>query len=421
MRFLKYCLLTAFSFCLLVNSSAQLDNDIRSAKTYITQFKQNRNQNNLLNQAFISLESAGKSPSNLTSREYWKTRAEFMSVLGNQLNNAKLFGSIDAEGLPKVNYPGLQALDCLYKASEIEGSAASFNAICQLMQENILVLYNESLVQIEYDLVQEARISLEAIGNCCNWLISHDQELAYQNAQMHAASYYLAAGLISEDEDIIERCDLIKKAFFLKHLGNNIIGDLLQCPELTSDSIAALEVIAMPDYESESVQFLYAKINAGLIEGRSDDIFLNWINDALKSNPDGPELLFGASLTHEIRYRQEASKNNVKMARHHFKLALDYIERCIAQEIIPDAYYMAGLVHYNAFAYGLSEVVPDANFDEAQRYFILAEIENPNNLPLLSALEFIYHYKNDFEMAEEFRTRIEKIKSGQSLKSYFQR
>jgi hypothetical protein len=59
--------------------------------------------------------------------------------------------------------------------------------------------------------------------------------------------------------------------------------------------------------------------------------------------------------------------------------------------------------------------------DEALAYFILAEIESPNNLPLLSALEFIYHYKNDFEMAEEFRIRMDKIKSGEHLQSYFQR
>jgi hypothetical protein len=402
-------------------SFSQIDDNIRSAKTGIAQFNQNRNNNSLLNKAYTAIELAGKSSDNIRSREYWKTRAEVLSLIGSQWNTVKLFGNSDEEYLPKIEHPGLESLLCLYQAAEMEGSAASFASICQLMQENMLVLYNEALVQIEYNQTLQARLSLISNAESAEWLISQGQTLVFQNKELHAASYYLASTLIAAEDDPLEKCNLLKKAFNLHHLGATLIEDLLACPELSSDSIAALEVAAMPRYIADEELFLYAKINAGLLEARGDDEFISWLNKALLTNPDGPELLFGASLTHEIRYREEATNGNVQAAQFHFDQAIAFIQKCINTESVPDAFYMAGLIHYNAYAHGLSSYVPKANMDEALAYFILAEIESPNNLPLLSALEFIYHYKNDFEMAEEFRIRMDKIKSGEHLQSYFQR
>jgi hypothetical protein len=61
-----------------------------------------------------------------------------------------------------------------------------------------------------------------------------------------------------------------------------------------------------------------------------------------------------------------------------------------------------------------------ALFDESLPYFQKAEILNPNDMNTLVALSEIYARKDEYELAGEFKKRIEVVKGGgKNEKSYF--
>ena len=62
----------------------------------------------------------------------------------------------------------------------------------------------------------------------------------------------------------------------------------------------------------------------------------------------------------------------------------------------------------------------NGEFDKALPYFQKAEKVDANDMNTLIALKEIYARKNDLELSNEFKTRIERVQSGEmNATSYF--
>jgi len=83
--------------------------------------------------------------------------------------------------------------------------------------------------------------------------------------------------------------------------------------------------------------------------------------------------------------------------------------------VLADDYSKEGLKKYDA----LKEKV-NGEFDKALPYFQKAEKVDPNDLNTLIALKEIYARKNDLELSNEFKNRIDRAQSDdKNPTSYF--
>ena len=58
-------------------------------------------------------------------------------------------------------------------------------------------------------------------------------------------------------------------------------------------------------------------------------------------------------------------------------------------------------------------------FDSALPYFQRAEKVQPGDIGTLSALQEIYARKDNLEMVKEFKSRLEKVKAGETIESSY--
>ena len=124
-----------------------------------------------------------------------------------------------------------------------------------------------------------------------------------------------------------------------------------------------------------------------------------------------------------------------------FSEALNYYQQALSKdENYTDAIYSIGALYYNkaaVYTQELSVLADDyskeglkkydalkekvnGEFDKALPYFQKAEKVDANDMNTLIALKEIYARKNDLELSNEFKTRIERVQSGEmNATSYF--
>jgi tetratricopeptide (TPR) repeat protein len=81
---------------------------------------------------------------------------------------------------------------------------------------------------------------------------------------------------------------------------------------------------------------------------------------------------------------------------------------------LQDDYSKEGIEKYNKMR---DQVI--AEFDKALPYFKQAEQIAPDDVNTLIALKEIYAKKDDIEMSNVFKDRLEKVQAGEEVESYF--
>ena len=191
----------------------------------------------------------------------------------------------------------------------------------------------------------------------------------------------------------------------------------------------------------DDLGLLYSEINhylrAGNIEVLEDKLMM-----AIEKDPENPSLYSTLGNVYDNLYQNAASEGKQEQASAYFNSAKEYYERAI--EMKPeytDAIYSIGALYYNKAALitqQMNELANDysaagtekfnakkkeveAIFDTALPYFKSVEKLDPNDRNTLIALKEIYARKNEFEMSNEFKDRLDRVESGGTNEaSYFQ-
>lgn len=176
---------------------------------------------------------------------------------------------------------------------------------------------------------------------------------------------------------------------------------------------------------------LFAEINDYLKKGKLEEL-ISRLNEAIKQEPNNVGLYVTLGNVYDNLYQGEMRAQNADKADAYFKEAEKNYHN--AQEKDPnnmDAAYSLGSLFYNKAAFLIQKLnsLPNDNasevmqlFDTALPYFQKAETLNPNDLNTLIALSEIYARKEDTDKSNEFKKRLETVKSGDSNKnSYFKK
>jgi tetratricopeptide (TPR) repeat protein len=188
-----------------------------------------------------------------------------------------------------------------------------------------------------------------------------------------------------------------------------------------------------------NTEILFAEINYYLKEGKLDDL-VSKLELAIEKEPDNISLYTTLGNVYDNLFQRELESGNKEQAAEYFDKALKYYDQALQKDpAYFDAIYSIGALYYNkaaALTVELKALESDLSregmrkfnekekevfefFDKALPYFQGAEKINPNDQNTLIALREIYARKNEMQISEEFRKRIERIAAGESNESYF--
>jgi len=190
----------------------------------------------------------------------------------------------------------------------------------------------------------------------------------------------------------------------------------------------------------EDAGLLFAEINSYLKKGKLEDL-TDRLKQAIAQEPNNVHVYVTLGNVYDNLYQREQQAKNVAKAEEYFNLAKkQYSDAQAKDPKNVDAVYSLGALYYNKAAFRTQELnaLPEdfssagmkryetmknelmALFDESLPYFRKAETLNPNDMNTLVALSEIYARKDEYELAGEFKKRIEVVKGGgKNEKSYF--
>ena len=190
----------------------------------------------------------------------------------------------------------------------------------------------------------------------------------------------------------------------------------------------------------EDAGLLFAEINSYLKKGKLEDL-TDRLKQAIAQEPNNVQLYVTLGNVYDNLYQREQQAKNAAKAEEYFNLAKkQYSDAQAKDPKNVDAVYSLGALYYNKAAFRTQELnaLPEdfssagmkryetmknelmALFDESLPYFRKAETLNPNDMNTLVALSEIYARKDEYELAGEFKKRIEVVKEGgKNEKSYF--
>ncbi|MCB0585832.1 MAG: hypothetical protein KDD06_10980, partial [Phaeodactylibacter sp.] len=192
----------------------------------------------------------------------------------------------------------------------------------------------------------------------------------------------------------------------------------------------------------DDVSLLFAEINHFLRINKLDEL-IGKLEMAIQKEPDNVSLYSTLGNVYDNLQQREMKDGNEEKAQEYFDKALKYYNQAVEKDPeYSDAVYSIGALYYNRAASMTQELNKYADdyskeglkkyedlkdkifkeFDKALPYFQKAEALNPSDMNTLIALKEIYARKDDLEMSNEFKERLEKVQNGEAIEaSYFKK
>lgn len=369
----------------------------------------------------------------------WQTKGEIYStivqrdMMMRQINPAHpLSGDNDA----------LAAFEAFEKAYNMATKKFEKSDAVKGIAEIQSYLVNMGLMKYEAQAYDKAYRSFDALVRSHDILSAEkmksylDDPEQYQNQLYVSALCAQLAGMNDEAERYYMR--LYEKG----NAQSAVYEGLYQIKTAKGDDDAAERILkeGRQKYPNDA-GLLFAEINLYLKKGELDGLIAR-LKQAIEQEPNNLSLYITLGSVYDNLYQREIQAKNDDKAAENFAEAKKYYEKAI--EIDPrsgDAYYSLGALYYNKAAartQDLNALPQDdysaatikkyqqiqkeiiALFDQALPYFQKSEALNPNDTNTLIALSEIYARKDDLEMANEFKKRLDTVRSGgKNAQPYF--
>lgn len=355
------------------------------------------------------------------------------------VRTSELLGS--PEDLPKVDNPAVKAADAYMKAfqtSEKKGDQAKAIKGLANLQGN---LTNAGIFGIQDKDYATSYANFSKSVAIHEFLLANGAESALSlEDKINDEKYYTAvSALLTQQYDAaLPIYEALKAA---KYDDSGVYDGLYKIYSAKGDKEKALMLLnegraAFPD----DSQLLFTEINYYLGEKKLD-VLIDKIKLAIEKEPENVSLHATLGNVYDNLYQKEAKEGEEAKADEYFEKAKVAYQTALEKK--PDftsAIYAIGALYFNRGAAMTQELVRlnddfskegqkkydalkakvDGEFEAALPYFKQAEEVDPNDLNTLIALKEIYARKSEFEISNEFKTRIETIQGGGTVeKSYF--
>ncbi len=399
-----------------------------------------------LAEAVEAIEKAIADPTTAAIGKTWQLRGDLFNEITAQIVNARQLaaqglGIGNTDDLPKVKDIGLETFKSYKKVIELAlkpgEKKPAIKGIASL-QNN---LQNLGIFQFED---QDFKSAFHSFATCLDMhdILKENKEKSIfdEPAKYEDQIFYVGLAALSSDMKM-EAKPYFMKLYEMKADKPAMYEALYNIEAETAGPEAAYKYLAegRKNYPNE-VSLLFAEINHYLRINKLDAL-IDQLKAAIQLEPNNVSLYTTMGSVYDNLQQNAMAAGDKAKAEEYTTLALDYFNQALSKDPKNiDALYSIGALYYNKAAVmtqELNKLSEDysragierynnkkkeviAQFDVALPYFQRCESINPNDRNTLIALKEIYAKKDDVEMSNEFKSRLEKIEAGgKNEKSYF--
>lgn len=386
-----------------------------------------------INQALQYPEAQALASAWITKGDIYNTFLQ-RDMVKRQFNaNFALTGDNDALEAFNAYQKGYEIATKLYEKSDaIKGSSE--------VQGHLINIGVSKYEAAEY---MKAFLSFQAALQSHDLLKSNAQKSILDDQEQYNDQVYitaLAAQLAKRNDDALRYYEILYKAGTDKPA---VYEGIYNIKMEKGDDAGAMKILAEGRQKfPEDSALLFAQINDYLKRGKLEEL-TGVLQQAIKQEPDNVGLYITLGNVYDNLYQAELRAQNAARADEYFNAAKKYyLDATSRDPQNVDAAYSLGSLYYNKAAILTQEMnaLPEdssqeglqrlgdmrneimALFDTALPYFQKAESLDPNDLNTLTALSEIYARKEDLELSNAFKKRLETVRGGgKNAKSYFDR
>ncbi len=301
------------------------------------------------------------------------------------------------------------------------------------------LLNNQAVTEYQKEQNVAAFATFTAVIDAHNILTKEGEKSPLEEKQVKDAKFSAAVtGMLADKKQ--ESLSFLKELVAAKY-ENPYMYDMLYNAYLETDKAKAVNYLETGrKMYPEDVSLLFTEINHYLREGKMDEL-TGKLKLAIEKEPDNKSLYLTLGNVYDNLFQKALEAKDNATSELNFEQALTHYQKAL--DIDPnytDAIYSIGALYYNkaaVYTQELSKLADDyskeglkkydalkekvnAEFDKALPYFQKAEKVSPNDLNTLVALKEIYARKNDLELSNEFKVRLENVQAGEkNPTSYF--
>lgn len=375
-----------------------------------------------------------------------KALVEIGDIYSSAVNAYIIARSTSAE--PKateklVEAPAVKAAEAYmaaYKNADPKKGKSAIKAAMKGLQALQGNISNEGIYAIQDGNYAESMTAFKTSVMAHEFLTANGEASALDAEKLNDEKYYAGLSAI-----LLKKFDVAEPMFLelynAKYSDASLYDGLYKIYEAKGDMKTAGKYLAEGRAAfPEETSLLFTEINYYLTEGRLGEL-TGKLDEAIKKEPDNTSLYATLGQVFEQLYTQATEEGNEAAAKDYFNKAKAKYEEGLTKD--PEAarlIYSLGAMIYNRGAAMSQQLVEldsdytkegqkkyealkaevDAEFDKALPYFQKAEMTEPGDLNTLIALKEMYARKSEYEVSNEFKTRIETIQEGGKVeKSYF--
>jgi tetratricopeptide (TPR) repeat protein len=369
----------------------------------------------------------------------WLTRGEIYSAIATQIVTDRQLGMGLSEGLPEVEKPAVtafqaysQALELAEKNRDIKNAVSGLQALQGTLSNKGIFHYEDKEYTIAYE-------NFDALLMSHKMLQDIGEESGLKEEDYNRQIYI--TGLAALNAEKMDKAEMLFQKLYDMEYDEPAIYEALYTIKSEKNSPEDAYSILEKGKERypEDVSLLFAEINHYLKLGQSEKL-IDKLERAIEAEPENPSLYSVMGNAYETIYQKRTQEGKEEEAQEAFNQALNYYDQ--ARELDESnitAIYSAGALYYNRAAQltqKMLELQDDyskegiekynkmrdqviAEFDKALPYFKQVEQIAPGDVNTLIALKEIYAKKDDIEMSNVFKDRLEKVQAGEEVESYF--
>jgi tetratricopeptide (TPR) repeat protein len=371
----------------------------------------------------------------------WNTKGEIYNEIAIQVVTVRQLGMGDASELPQVDNPALVAFEAF--ANGLKYAEKGFeekDAIkgLQTVQPN---LSNLGVFHYEDQKFEGAYKSFKAVIDAHKLLKEKGEESTLDAEEEYHNQMYIT-GLAALNANSLDKAKPYFEELYNMNYDKPSIYEAMYKIEAQESSPEAAYKYLQKGRERypEDVTLLFADINHALQTGQLDAL-LGKLQDAIQKEPNNVTLYTTTGSVYDQLYQKAVSSDDEEKAQEYFDKAMENFNKALEiNEDNFDAIYSIGTLYYNkaaAMTQDLQKLADDyskegiekyealkekifAEFDRALPYFQRCEKLDPNDVNTLIALKEIYARKDNLEVSNEFKKRLETVQSGGTNEnSYF--
>ncbi len=398
------------------------------------------NNKEKLKEAVAEIKDAVADPETAKDAGAWVTKGQIFNEVANQLTAIRQLGVGDETSLPQVDDPAHEAYESFMKAYELAEKKYETKDAMEGLQKAQGNLSNLGIFKFESGDYQGAFENFRSVIKAHDVLKKENYESALDTEEDFNNQMYITGLAALNANQADAAADYFKK-LYKAGFDKPAIYEALYKIEAENDINAAYAYLEEGRKQfPDDISLLFAEINHFLRINKLDELITK-LELAIEKEPENVSLYSTMGNVYDNLYQRESKAGNEEKAQEYFDKALNYYNQAL--EIDPkfaDAVYSIGALYYNKAASMTLELNKYADdyskeglakyeklkeqifeqFDKALPYFQKAEALAPNDLNTLIALKEIYARKDNLEMSNKFKERLEKVQAGEKLEEpYF--